>query len=105
MPMEGQWARSNAPLRTLEPRERAVGVALGAITLLAIAVIVALNIGKGPAPLPAGCFTATVPWVMGGEQFNACGERAENLCAKSIEERTAFQRGVMEGCREAGLAG
>ncbi len=103
MPMEGQWERVNTPIRSLSPRERNVGFVMGLLTTLVIAGVLLLHVGDKVAPPPAGCISATVPWVMGGETFNRCGEQAKYLCANKATEETAYGRGVLDACREAGL--
>ncbi len=103
MPMEGQWERLNTPVRSLTPRERFTGYALGAITAIALAVILVLHLGEGEEAPPPGCISAMVPWVMGGEQLQRCGERAKYLCANEATEDTARGRGILTACRESGL--
>lgn len=103
MPMEAQWERINTPLRTLTPRERNTGLVLGGLTVLAIALILILNVGKAPAPLAPGCIDATVPWIMGGEHIVRCGKRAEQLCATEAGQDSGRGRGILEACREAGM--
>jgi len=101
--MEAQWERANTPLRKLGPRERNVGLALGAVTTLVIALIVILNIGNSPAPPAPGCIDATVPWVMGGEHIVRCGTKAKDLCATEAGDDSGRGRGILEACREAGI--
>jgi hypothetical protein len=103
MPMEGQWERANAPLRSLTPRERNVGLVATVLTTLVFVVIFALHLGDGADPVPAGCIRPTVPWVMGGETFQRCGEQARYLCGNKAGEGDAYARGVLAACREAGL--
>lgn len=103
MPMEGQWERANTPIRSLTRRERNVGLVLGGLTTLVLVVVLMLHVGDKQKPLPEGCISATVPWVMGGETMQRCGEQAKYLCSNRAGEETGFQRGILDACREAGL--
>jgi hypothetical protein len=103
MPMEGQWGRVNAPLRTLTKRERVVALAATAVTLLAILAIVLVSAGDSrPAPGP-GCIRANVPGVMGALEVNRCGEQAKALCAKRAGQDDPGSVVIEASCREAGV--
>ncbi len=91
MPLEGHWARQQAPLR---PRERRIVLALLA-ALAACAVVIALAAGgSGPAP---GCVDATIASTTGGAAVHACGDRARQLCRAPGPGRE-----IRAACRRAG---
>jgi hypothetical protein len=102
MPLEGHWERTRRPLRQLSRRERIVAIITICVTALAIVVLVVATAGRSrPAPGP-GCIRATIAHVMGGEELNACGERARRICARnaSLEDPNALA--IQESCRQAG---
>jgi hypothetical protein len=104
MPMEGQWRRANTPLYTLTKRERVVAIVAAVATALAILAIVLASAGDTrPAPGP-GCIRANVPGVMGALEINACGRRAQHLCADRAGQDDPGSVAIEESCREAGVS-
>jgi type II secretory pathway component PulM len=103
VPLEGQWERVNTPLRELTSRERLVAIAATAATVIAILALVLATAGRSrPAPAP-GCVRAQVAGVMGATELNACGARAERLCAEHAGASDPGSRAIRESCREAGV--
>jgi hypothetical protein len=93
MPLEGQWARRQAPLGRAE--RRALRVGLVALVAGAVALPLAVHGSSGPA---AGCIEATVPSTTGGALVRACGDGARRLCATP-----GVAAVIRERCRHAGL--
>ena len=103
MPLEGHWQRTRSPLRQLTGRERVVAIATMIGAALAIVVLIAATAGKSrPAPGP-GCIRAQIAHVMGGEELNACGERARQICAKNAALGDPNALSIQESCRKAGV--
>ncbi|HEY7151430.1 MAG TPA: hypothetical protein VH391_07090 [Solirubrobacterales bacterium] len=102
MPLEGHWERTRSPLRQLSERERIVAIATILATALAVVVLVVATAGKSrPAPGP-GCIRATIAHVMGAEELNACGERAERICTRNASLQDPNALAIQEACRKAG---
>jgi hypothetical protein len=90
MPLEGHWARQQAPLRRRE--RRLVLAALAAV--VAGVVALSLVVGGGSAP---GCVDATIASTTGGAAVHACGDRARRLCTAPGQGRE-----IRAACRRAG---
>jgi hypothetical protein len=102
MPLEGHWRRTRKPLRELTRRERIVVIGTIVATALAILVLILATAGQSrPEPGP-GCIRATIAHVMGGEELNACGQRARNLCARNATREDPNALSIQASCREAG---
>jgi hypothetical protein len=92
MPLEGHWARQQAPLRARERR-----VVLGVVTTVVAAIVVlVLVVGRGSSS--PGCVDATIASTTGGAAVHACGSRARALC--SARDATAE---IRTACARAGL--
>ncbi len=103
MPLEAHWQRTRSPLRELTKRERIVAIGTMVGTALAIVVLIVATAGKSrPEPGP-GCIRATIAHVMGGEELNACGQRAKRLCAQNATREDPNALSIQASCREAGL--
>lgn len=103
MPLEGHYQRVNTPLRRLTARERNVlvaGVVVTCATLLALILATAGDSRPGPA---AGCVSAVVAGRVGGEPVNGCGEKAEEICARSANYDNPRARTIAGKCDEAGI--
>ena len=104
MPLEeGHWQRASTPLYKLSRRERFVVLGLTALTAIVIAVILVANLGNTRPPPGPGCIRALTPNVMGAEELNACGARAERLCARFASDDDPVGDAVEASCREAGV--
>ncbi len=103
MPLEGHWQRVNTPLRRLTARERNVAIAAVAITVVAIVVLLLATAGDSrPEPAP-GCIYVLVPGVTGATPIDACGERAQRLCARHKTLDDPGSQAIAESCRRAGV--
>jgi hypothetical protein len=104
MPLEGHWRKQNTPLRKLTPRERKVGIAVLAVTIVAmLAVIFAAGLDfsrPGPAQ---GCIRVVVAGKTGGEVVAGCGAEAEAICAHSAKFDDPRSRDVTANCRAQGI--
>ena len=103
VPLEGQWRRSNTPLRQLTPRERAVAIAGFVVVAIAVIALVVATAGNSrPAPA-AGCIRAMVPGVMGATELNLCGDRAKRECSRHVGRSDPGSRSIEASCSDAGL--
>jgi hypothetical protein len=103
VPLEGQWRRSNTPLRQLTPRERAVALVGFAVIAIAVIVLIVVTAGNSRPPPAAGCIRAMVPGVMGATELNLCGDRAKRECARHVGRSDPGSRSIEASCRDAGL--
>src|SRR4051812_29006477 len=99
MPLEGQWERTNTPLRQLTKREKrvAIGATIGVVVTVLVLILATAGNSR-PAPGP-GCIRAMIPHVMGAEELNLCGGHARRACARSGEDNPVA-RSIGEACRE-----
>lgn len=91
--------------RSLSNREKwMVGGVLGAVAVLAVALIISFSSG---APSSShGCIYATIPGVVGAEQINQCGDTARATCQTVNApgaHAAAAARTLATACRKAGL--
>jgi hypothetical protein len=77
MPVEGQWDRTNVPLRNHDRRVLAVMTGLAAIVVIGGIVFALVKPGKSNA----GCVVYTVPASVGGATIRYCGGKAKIFCA------------------------
>lgn len=92
MPLEGHWARQQAPLR---PRERRLVLGgLAAVLVLVVALILVFSGGGSKR----GCVDATIASTTGGAAVHACGSRAKRLCAAPDASRE-----IREACERADI--
>ena len=102
----GHWQEISSP-GTLGRRERwliASGVAL--LAVICTAVVIALtSVHRTSAN---GCIDVSAATVIGGSELYRCGAEARSLCshatASAGSSNVAFQRGLVDACRKAGLA-
>jgi len=100
MPVEGQWARANAPVRALTGRERRAFRILLALTALAGVALIAWALARGGDTRPgAGCISEFTGSTMGGVRVQACGADAARVCRNV----TTPQR-LVTACRRAGYS-
>jgi hypothetical protein len=103
MPLEGQWQRSQTPLRKLTKRERRVAIGVIAVTVVALAGILLLTAGDSrPGPAP-GCIETVVAGRVGGEPINGCGAKARAICARASHFDDPRANKIVDTCREAGI--
>jgi len=101
--MEGHWRRVNTPLRRLSPRERNIAIAVVAVTIAAVVALVLVTVNDSrPGPAP-GCISATVAGFTGAEPLEACGARAQQICASHSGQTDPRSKAILEACRSAGL--
>jgi hypothetical protein len=103
MPLEGQWQRSQTPLRKLTKRERRVAIGVIAVTVVGLAGILLLTAGDtrpGPAP---GCIETVVAGRVGGEPVNGCGAKARAICARASHFDDPRANKIVDTCHEAGI--
>jgi hypothetical protein len=103
VPLEGHWQRTNTPLRKLHPRERKVGIAAIAATVVALAALLLATGGDSrPGPAP-GCVSTVVAGRVGGEPVNGCGAEALAICARAAAFDDPRGRKIVDACHEQGI--
>ena len=98
-------AESLALRRRLSRREKwMVGGVLGAIAVVALALVISL--GSASPSSSRGCIYATVAGPVGAQQIHECGADARSLC-QSVNTPGAFTAQaapvLAAACRKAGL--
>jgi hypothetical protein len=96
MPLEGHWARQQAPLRA--PASRLLYAGCAALAVLVLVLVLTVGGGKTNASSP-GCVDVTIASTTGGAAMHACGTRAVELCSA-----TGATREILDACRHAGIA-
>ena len=93
MPVERQWARMHTPL------SRRDKLLLGALTLAAMAAVIAAFAFRHPAHGTGRCVVVSLPATMGGATVHRCGADAREFC------RTQGRADVLvaEACRAKGF--
>ncbi|MDX6665490.1 MAG: hypothetical protein QOG68_1696 [Solirubrobacteraceae bacterium] len=106
MPVEGQWARRNAPVRTLTGRERRAFLVLTIAVVLAAVIVVAWAATKGPtAAAGPGCVDEFAGSTMGGVRVQACGPDAARVCRRPSAPGAALAETLARACARAGYGG
>lgn len=98
MPLEGHYRRVNTPLRKLTRRERNVGVAVTAVTVVAIGGILLFTAGDEQPPPPSGCISVSIAGRTGAELINRCGTEARELCARAATREDPAYRAIAADC-------
>jgi hypothetical protein len=100
MPLEGQWERTQTPLRRLTRRERGAAIALVAVTAVALAGLLLFTAGDSrPGPAP-GCISVPIPGRTGAELVNGCGIKAREICARAATRDDPGSRAIAAECAE-----
>lgn len=103
MPVEGQWERTQTPLRKLTRRERVAALAMVAVTAIALAGILLLTAGDSrPGPAP-GCISVAIPGRTGAELVNGCGVEAREICARAATRDDPGSRAIAASCAERNI--
>lgn len=103
MPLEGQWQRTQTPLRKLTHRERNVALGVLAVTVVALVAILLVTAGDSrPGPAP-GCIETVVAGRVGGEPVSGCGAEARAICARAARYDDPRADKIVETCRAAGI--
>jgi hypothetical protein len=103
MPLEGHWQKQNTPLRKLGGRERGVGLAVLAVTVVALLAVVGATAGDSNPPTPKGCIRANVAGVVGAETISGCGAEAEAKCAHAALYESPRAHTVVAECERQGI--
>jgi hypothetical protein len=103
MPVEGQWARRDAPLRTLTRRERRVFALVTSVLALGTAGVGlwAATASGGEASGP-GCVDLYVGSTTGAAHVHACGRDGAQLCRRPAVSNATLAAKFAEACARAG---
>jgi hypothetical protein len=77
MPLEGHWARQNAPLIPSSRRELRVLLVAGILALLATAAVCLALVGAESPNARPGCKRVTVAMTTGGATIEHCGYKTD----------------------------
>lgn len=100
MPLEGQWARQNAPLRPTSRRERRL-LALFLVLIVAGVAAVLYATLHGSAAKQSGCVSVTAATSTGGATLQQCGAAARAWCREQGPRTDAFAQQVQAACERA----
>jgi hypothetical protein len=103
MPVEGHWARVNAPVRTLTLRERRAFQVLVALVVAAAAAVAIWAVTSGGSPAAsAGCVDEFAGSTMGAVRVHECGAGAARVCRKPGPGGTQLAASLARACTRAG---
>jgi hypothetical protein len=100
MPLEGHFKRVNTPLRRLTKRERNVVLTGVVVTFAALLALILATAGASEPPPAPGCIRVSVAGRTGAELIQACGKKAEELCARSAGRDEPQYRAIAAGCSD-----
>jgi hypothetical protein len=103
MPLEGHYERVNTPIRKLTARERRAAIAVLVVTVVAMAAVVIATVGDDSAPIPQGCFSASVAGIVGAQTISACGLEAEARCAHAARFDDPRSNTIVAACEQQGI--
>jgi uncharacterized membrane protein len=101
-PGHAQQIRKPYPFRK---REKAmIGGVLA--TLAVIVVVLVISVATADKKSGHGCISVSLGYSIGGNTFNACGQKARDFCAGAHRQGLTGAAGqvVARECRKAGLA-
>jgi hypothetical protein len=95
-------------IRKPYPFRRREKVMIGGVlaTVLVIAVVLVVSIATGDKKSGHGCISVSLGYSIGGQTFNACGQKARDFCAGAHKQGLTGTAGdiVARECRKAGLS-
>ncbi|HEX4805812.1 MAG TPA: hypothetical protein VFU94_07925 [Conexibacter sp.] len=104
MPVEGQWERSQTPLRRLTRRELRLLQGFLAVLLLAVAASVVLMLTTSAPPVPRDCIQVTGGSAVGAANFRACGAGRAAWCREVAGRDDPTSLAVQKRCVAEGLS-
>jgi hypothetical protein len=103
MPLEGHYERQTTPLYKLSRREIKAALGVLIVTLAALAAVVIATVGDDSAPIPPGCFSASVAGIVGAQTISACGAEAEARCAHAAGFDDPRSNTIVAACERQGI--
>lgn len=103
MPLEGHYERQTTPLYKLSSRELKAALGALAVTLVAVAAIVALTVGDSRPGPARGCIRSEVAGIVGAETISGCGREAVALCAHASKFSGPRAETIVADCEAQGV--
>lgn len=104
MPVEGQWERSQTPLRRLTRRELRLLQGFLAALLVTVAATVALALTQSAPAVPPDCIQVTGGSTMGAVNYRVCGADRAAWCRQVASRADPTSRKVAARCRDQGFS-
>ena len=104
MPVEGQWERSQTPLRRLSRRELRLVQGFLALLLVAAVASAALVLTASDPPVPPGCIQVTGGSTMGAVNYRVCGEDRAAWCRQMAGRGDPTSLAVQKRCAAEGIS-
>lgn len=104
MPVEGQWERSQTPLRRLTRRELRLLKGFLAVLLVATVATVALALTQSAPAVPPDCIQVTGGSTMGAGNYRVCGADRATWCRQAAGRDDPTSQKVAARCRDQGLS-
>ncbi len=102
MVMQDQAQRLSEPLRWGRREKTVVGVTLGCVVAVVVALVIAFAASGGKAHEASNCIRVTFASTLGGADLHGCGAQAQRICASgSFPHITSELRAA---CEHAGYA-
>jgi hypothetical protein len=101
----GHAEQVRAPLRS-GVRERWM-LWIGGVLTIALAAVAVVAITTSGRSSGHGCVAVTIPYALGGQQINKCGQAARSFCTSAGEPggfTGAAGQTIAAQCRKAGLS-
>lgn len=103
MPLEGHYERQTTPLYKLTSRELKAAFGALAVTLVALAAIVAVTVGDSHPGPAMGCIRSEVAGIVGSETISACGKEAVEICSRASTFSGARAETIVSDCETQGV--
>jgi hypothetical protein len=101
MPVEGNWARQQVPLRRLTTRERVAMVVGGAVVAAGLIVLLLVVVlASGSSKPRAGCIDVTAGSTMGAGRVHACGAAAVRVCRTEAVGNSPLAQALRRQCAQ-----
>jgi len=99
MPLEGHYERQTTPLYKLSSRELKAAFGALAVTLIALAAIIAATVGDNRPGPAMGCIRSHVAGIVGSETISACGQEAVAVCTRASTFTGARAETIVSDCK------
>ena len=104
MPVEGQWERSQTPLRRLSRRELRLLQGFLAVLLAAVAASGVLVLTTSDPPVPPDCIQVTGGSTLGAVHYRVCGADRAAWCRQVAGRDDPTSVAVQRRCVAEGIS-
>ena len=104
MPVEGQWERSQTPLRSLTRRELRLLQGFLAVLLAAVVASAVLVLTTSDPPVPPDCIQVTGGSTLGAVHYRVCGADRAAWCRQVAGRDDPTSLAVQTRCVAEGIS-